>query len=102
MTEYLVSPERAKQLANLRDGGKFTATSACPKCGVIDVHPIREPNHAAPCLVRESDGTVTQVSMWGRGVVREWVDPDIYDRWDERPYETIRTCTGCNWEWGHR
>lgn len=102
MTEYVVSPERARQLANLRDGGEFTATPACPKCGVIDIHPIRNPNREAPRLVRKSDGTTTQISVFGGSVIREWPDPDVYDRWDERLYETIRTCTGCNWEWGHR
>lgn len=85
-----------------RDGGPFTAGAMCPHCHACDVHPMRVPNPAAPRLVQPSDGTVHQVLRFGGGVVREWVDPDIYDRWDERPYDVIRTCTSCGYEWGQR
>ena len=83
-----------------RDGGPFTAGAVCPWCGVCGVHPMRVPNREAPRLVRESDGTVTQVVTWAGSVLREWTDPDEYDRWDERGFEVVRTCTGCGWEWG--
>lgn len=81
-----------------RDGGPFTAGAMCPHCHVCDVHPMRVPNPAAPRIVRLSSGI--RLEMFGGGAVREWVDPDVYDRWDERPFDVVRTCNGCGYEFG--
>ena len=81
-----------------RDGGVYSPGTVCPHCHVCDVHPMRVPNPAAPRIVRPSSGI--RLEMFGGGAVREWVDPDIYDRWDERPFDVIRTCTSCGYEFG--
>lgn len=86
-----------------RDGGVFTTGAICPHCGTCDIHLIREPNPAVPYLVRASDGEREQIVLFGGRAVREYVArPDLYDRWDERGFEVVRTCTSCGWEWGQR
>lgn len=64
-----------------RDGGPFTAGAMCPHCHACDVHPMRVPSRRPPILFP--------------------AHPDAQS-WDERPFDVIRTCTGCGYEWGQR
>ena len=77
-----------------RDGGPFTAGAMCPWCGVGDVHPIREPNPVPPHL---PGGLGMRTEAFSRGGVLEY-----RRRWDERPFEVVRTCTNCTYEWGQK
>ena len=77
-----------------RDGGTFTAGAVCPRCGTGDVHSIRPPNPEAPDMV-----SVEELQAFGSPTVRR---VPVFDRWDERHFETVRTCTSCKWEWGQR
>lgn len=74
----------------VRNGGPFRAVTACPACGHYAAHPIRQPNPEPPTTEDVRD-------LHGRTVAR------YLPRWDERPYETVRTCAApdCRWEWGH-
>ena len=85
-----------------RDGGPFTAGAMCPYCHVCDVHPMRVPNPAPPRVVHKGTGDVDVVRTFDGRRLRTIVDVDQHDRWDERPFDVIRICTGCGYEWGQR
>lgn len=80
--------EEPKTLAPTR----FEACCACPKCGRMDYHRLREPlpaPAAGPARVIEHDGQRFEVHRWG-GMTGP----------DESMYEVIRLCTQCAHEWG--
>lgn len=77
----------------------FTAITHCPRCNTIAVHPLREPNPDPPKQIHPPD--TTQIIAWGGQVIVDEND-DGLDRWDERPYEIIRTCARCGHEWGQQ
>jgi hypothetical protein len=77
-----------------RDGGPFTDGAACPWCGVCDVHPMRVPNPQAPPGRDPFDPLALRAFAQG-GVLG-------LPRWDERPFDVVRTCTGCGYEFGQR
>lgn len=62
---------------------------------------MRAPNPEPPVvLVRAEDqDEVIQRSFYGRVSVH-YLPEDIYDRDDERGYETVRTCVKCARDWG--
>lgn len=78
----------------LRDGGPFTAGTVCPWCGVGDVHHLRSPNREEPELL----DVIEARDAAGRVVLRD----EQFDRWDERPFTIVRTCTSCSYSWGQR
>jgi len=81
-----------------RDGGPFTAGTMCPHCCHCDVHPMRVPNPESPKRpTAPFFGINLATARFASGGVVEH-----YDRWDERPYDVIRICTSCGWEWGQR
>lgn len=81
-----------------RDGGPFAAGAVCPHCSACDVHPIREPSAEPPKRpTTPFFGTNLATTRFAAGGGVEQ-----YDRWDERPFEVVRTCSSCGWEWGQR
>lgn len=82
-----------------RNGGPFRAHTDCPACGAYTAHPIRPPRPEAPRTI----GTGNEVTLsTANGPAHTYIDSHP-DRWDERPYEIVRTChdPDCGWEWGH-
>lgn len=86
----------------MRDGGDFTAGARCPACGLIGFHHLRAPNPTPPRLTHRGTGEVTEVRNAAGDVIVHDIDRDVYDRWDERDYNVVRMCDGCNHEWGQR
>ena len=96
---HIKNPSTAVRLSPASD--EFVAYCVCPRCASGDVHPIREANPDPPRLVRASNGETEDLVVWsGERVQQVLIQPDLYDRWDERPYEVVRTCSSCDYEWG--
>lgn len=78
------------RLPDVRNGGPFSTIATCPACGTYGLHPMRTPNPETPEREYARDAHGHIVASWA-------------DRWDETPYETVRTCLdpACKWEWGH-
>ena len=92
----MIAPDRQ------RDGGPFTAGAVCPHCGYCDVHLMRVPNPEPPRLISAGKDREEIIVWAGQSVQVIDTPPDLYDRWDERPFEVVRTCTSCGYEWGQR
>lgn len=84
------------------DGGRFSAWTRCPNCGLDAVHPIRPPQPRDPDepneLVFEPEETV--IESFGAGPRRVTVRHRPA-RIHESNFEAIRTCTKCRTEWGN-
>lgn len=86
-----------------RDGGPFTFAAECPKCGLVDLHGLRAPNLDQPRRLEDWERRMSFMPLWGDP--RDSFGKSYrFDRWDERPFESVRTCIDedCGYEWGHR
>ena len=96
---HIKNASTAVRLHPARD--EFVVYCVCPRCATGDVHNLRESNPDPPRLVRASDGETEQIVNWSGERIRQvFIQPDLYDRWDERPYDVVRTCNSCGYEWG--
>lgn len=78
----------------------FTAAAMCPTCGMVAVHGMRQPNSEPPKQIHEPE--TEELWVWGEYKPIAVYQNDGLDRWDERPYEIIRTCNRCGKEWGQQ
>lgn len=97
------------KIGDPRDGGPFTAVTACPKCGTVAVHGLRAVNPEPPTPIvkyaRSALDEFAALLLVQRSTEADWFGKnDGFTRWDERPFEVARICVGdeCGFEWGQR
>lgn len=84
----------------VRSRSDFVARCMCANCRKVDVHFMRAPNPDPPKISYHGTGEVTEIRDASGRVAARHVDGDVYDRWDERPYEVVRVCRNCGFTWG--
>lgn len=106
MSAPTAPPAHIPEVHPERDGGPFSPAAECPKCGLVDLHLLRAPNPGQPQRLDKFRREMQIMSFsLGFGIANRDMGVNWgFDRWDERPFESIRTCIDgeCGYEWGHR